>query len=211
MATRTISNAGGNWNSTSTWVENAVPTLSDDVVATPTSGHLTINVAATCNSLNFTNYVTACTHNAVTLTIASGLTIVSGMTYTPNASVSCITNFNGSGVTGCNIYTGGQHMAYTQFNGTDTWTLQDNWTNVGGITGNSAGSSITLNDGTLTANNVNVTLGKIIVSGNNLTLPTLNMGSGTWTTTGVGNMFCEGDPQGANINPGTSTLVIANT
>ena len=46
MAQRTISDAGGNWTSTSTWVEGAVPGTSDWVVATATSGNLTISSGA---------------------------------------------------------------------------------------------------------------------------------------------------------------------
>ena len=42
MATRTISNSGGNYNSTSTWVEGIIPTAADDVVATGTSGNLSV-------------------------------------------------------------------------------------------------------------------------------------------------------------------------
>ena len=43
MAQRTISDAGGDWASTATWVEGAVPGTSDWVVATATSGNLTIS------------------------------------------------------------------------------------------------------------------------------------------------------------------------
>jgi len=43
MAQRTISDAGGDWTSTSTWVEGVVPGTSDYVVATATSGDLTIS------------------------------------------------------------------------------------------------------------------------------------------------------------------------
>lgn len=58
MATRTISNAGGNWNATAAWVEGAVPVAGDDVVATGTSGNLVVNVAsANLKSFNLTGYV----------------------------------------------------------------------------------------------------------------------------------------------------------
>lgn len=46
MAQRTISDAGGDWTSTSTWVEGVVPGTSDWVVATATSGDLTISSGA---------------------------------------------------------------------------------------------------------------------------------------------------------------------
>jgi len=58
MATRTISNAGGNWNSTGAWTEGAVPVEGDDIVATGTSGNLAINVyTAKVKSFNLTGYV----------------------------------------------------------------------------------------------------------------------------------------------------------
>jgi len=63
MATRTIANAGGNWNTAATWVEAAVPTAADEVVATATSGNLTVDTAAVCRSINLTNYVGTLTIN----------------------------------------------------------------------------------------------------------------------------------------------------
>ncbi len=111
MATRTIANGGGNWNTASTWVENAVPTSADDVVATSTSGNLTIDaLAASCNTINFTNYTATCTHNTnITLTVSGATcTFVSGMTYSP-ASGAAITisgagaNFTGGGKTFVNL------------------------------------------------------------------------------------------------------------
>jgi hypothetical protein len=68
MATRTIANGGGNYNSTGTWVEGAVPTSADDVVATGTSGNLTVNVSSACRSIDLTGYTG-------TLAINSNLTI----------------------------------------------------------------------------------------------------------------------------------------
>jgi len=56
MATRTISAAGGNWNSTATWVEGIVPTSADDVVGNASSGNLVVNVAANILTLNLSAY-----------------------------------------------------------------------------------------------------------------------------------------------------------
>jgi hypothetical protein len=68
MATRTISPAGGNWSDTTAWVEGAVPTNADDVVATATSGSLAITTGAVCQSFDLTGY-TKTLSGAITLTI----------------------------------------------------------------------------------------------------------------------------------------------
>lgn len=52
MATRTVSNSGGNWNATGTWVEGAIPTSADDVVFS-TNVNCTISSAAVCKAINF--------------------------------------------------------------------------------------------------------------------------------------------------------------
>lgn len=88
MATRTISNAGGNYNSTATWVEGIVPTSADDIAATATSGQLTINVAAAARNVNLTNYNNTITFNATWT--------VSGAAFTN--TISSTTNFAGTGV-----------------------------------------------------------------------------------------------------------------
>src|SRR5688572_15851525 len=72
-AIKTISNAGGNWNTAATWSPSGVPTAADDVVATAASGNLTINAAAVARSINLTNYTRTVTHNAgITLSIGTG-------------------------------------------------------------------------------------------------------------------------------------------
>jgi hypothetical protein len=63
MATRTISNAGGNYNAVGTWVEGIIPTSADDVVFTATSGNLTVNVVSVCKSINFSLYTSTITFN----------------------------------------------------------------------------------------------------------------------------------------------------
>ena len=100
MATRTISNAGGNYNSTGTWVEAAVPTSADDVVATATSGQLTVNVSSAARTFNFTNYTNTLTVNAawtisgasLTSTFVSAMNIVQTANITFNSAHSIRTN-----------------------------------------------------------------------------------------------------------------------
>ena len=81
MATITISNTGGNWNATGTWVGGVIPASTDDVAATATSGNLTVTANATIVTVNFTNYVATFTVNSgITVTINGNLTLSTGMT-----------------------------------------------------------------------------------------------------------------------------------
>src|SRR4029079_2175637 len=74
--------AGGNFNATGTWVEGAVPTSADDVVATATSGSLTVNVASVCKSIDFTNYP-----GTSTFTMNSNLTVSGNVKLIPGMSL----------------------------------------------------------------------------------------------------------------------------
>jgi hypothetical protein len=86
MAIRTISDTGGNWNATASWVEGVVPTNADDVVATGTSGALTITAAAAAKTIDFTNYTNVFTINDnIELQVSGNITLVSGATYTSSA------------------------------------------------------------------------------------------------------------------------------
>jgi len=114
LATRTISNAGGNWGSVGTWVEGAVPTNADNVVATASSGNVTIAAAAVCLSADFTGYTGTLTHNAFNWTIgnsgtsdAAFLKFSTGMTYTTSSSTSCKVTLN-SRYNTCNITSNGK-------------------------------------------------------------------------------------------------------
>jgi len=102
VATRTISNAGGNWNSTGTWVEGAVPTAADDVVATGTSGAINITSTAACRSINLTNYTNTFTAGAFNVTVGTTtlpadnkiIYFPATMTYVPAAITFTIINSN---------------------------------------------------------------------------------------------------------------------
>jgi len=87
MAIITISNTGGNWTTAAAWVGGVVPTVADDVVATATSGPLTLTTSsAVAKSVDFTNYVnTLSLTNSSTISIAGNLTFSAGMTITGTA------------------------------------------------------------------------------------------------------------------------------
>jgi len=132
MAIRTVSNAGGNYNATATWVESAVPTSADDVVFTSTSGQLTVNVASSCKSINFTNYTGTFTRNS-TLSVYGDITLVTGFTQAGASGFSIVANGNwtSNGV----IWTAPIILSSP----TTIITLLDNWTITGTLTHTNAG------------------------------------------------------------------------
>lgn len=91
MAIRTISAAGGNWNSTATWVGGVIPTTSDSVLGDATSGQLTVNVSATVQFWDFTNYtqtLTLDTFRQLTAGLASATnTFGSGMDFAGDGTI----------------------------------------------------------------------------------------------------------------------------
>jgi len=203
MALRTISDAGGSWDNTNTWVEGQIPTSSDDVVATATSGSLAINAAASCKSIDFTNYAGTLTHTTgATLTVAGNVTFVPGMTYAPS------TNTQAIAITGaCSLATAGKKIGNLSINGSGiTVTLQDD------LSLRSSSSTLTLTQGTLDANDFDVTVGKLGASGS--ATRAINMGSGTWRIRSTGspsgptNIW---DATGSNITVNCETSIVRLT
>ena len=144
MATRTISNAGGNFNATATWVEGIVPIAGDAVVATATSGNLTVNVASGgVGLLSFimTNYTGVLTMTN-TLTISGTLTLVPGMgTILGTAAIVCNAT--------ATLTSGGNVIPSLSLAGTSrTYTLADNF-QVGTFGNTSSTTSTILNGNTI--------------------------------------------------------------
>ncbi len=163
MATRTISNAGGNYNATGTWVEGIVPTSADDVVATATSGNLTVNVASAAKSIDFTNYVGTLTLTS-SLSIWGNITLTSGMTITGSGLLTC----SSAGT----LTSNGKSVPNFNINGSGTYTFNDSWT----VTNFTNSNPHTLNGFSITILG-NFTVAQII---NGTTSLTLN-GTGTWS------------------------------
>lgn len=208
MATRTIAVAGGNWNTAATWVEVAVPTSADDVVATAVSGNLTIDAASACRSIDLTGYVGTLTHNAgFTLSVgdASGgaLKFVAGMTYTlgnANTSKTAFVSTSNNGGTGWAITTAGKTFGDFQFNGAGgKWVLQD--------AVNISNSALALTAGTLDTNSQTVTGGNINAANSNVR--TLTMGSSAINLSGGGNA-CDIVSTNLTITTNTATMTFTN-
>ena len=181
--TRTISDAGGNWDSTSTWREGLVPTSADDVVATATSGSIVINVAASLNNIDTTNYSGTLNVGSQTINVNGNWKWVGG-TFTAGTST---INMNSTS-TGKTLTSGGQTYYNITFNGIGGgWTLQDALTtNVWG--------TVTLARGALNTNGQTLLIGNFNSSNSNVR--TLELGSSTITAHGAG---------GIGWNFGTST------
>ena len=207
MATRTIKSTGGNWSAAGTWVEGAVPTAADDVVATATSGNLVLNTTGlVCRSLDLNLYT-------ATLSGTNGLTIGDATAGAGNVAVRL-----------------GASMTRTS---TGTWTLASTSATQQTITTNGktypsitisgvgssylladdfsapVGATLTLSNGTLDANNRNVTVGKFVsISG---ATRSLVMGTGTWTMTGTSADVWNVQVAGLTFSGASATLVCADT
>ena len=202
MATRTISNAGGNWGSVGTWVEGAVPTNADRVVATATSGNVTIAAAAVCLSADFTGYTGTLTHNAFNWTIGnsgttdnSHLIFVSGMTYTTSTSTSCKITMAGryDGITPHRITSAGKSIRNITFNNSlGRWATTDAITVPG---------TLLLSNGTIDFTNVGTNS-----AGGTIDTVTLTQQSVILE----GNFYCRNFIASGSsvINPGSSTVYL---
>ncbi len=207
-ATRTIANGGGNWSATGTWVEGAVPTSADAVVATATSGNVTIDAAAAAQSVDFTNYVGTLTHNSgITLTVSGSLTLVSGMTYSPADDTAAIT-INGTGT----ITTAGKSLGNFTVSGSGiTVTLADNL-NTRAIT-----TTVTLTQGTLKTDGASDTSalthswGRFNSSNSNtrtLTLGASNINLVASSGVGGGGAWTVATSTNLTLNANTSTITL---
>lgn len=205
MATRTISNGGGNWNSVGSWVEGATPTSADDVVATGTSGNLTVNVSSACRSIDLTGYVGTLTLNS-TLSIGTStpgpsnvaLKFVSGMTLAGTGSIL----LNSTSSTQQTVDTGGKTiLGLLTFNGSGgSWLLTSSIV--------STGTSVSLVQGTLNTGGYDITCsnGSFLMTGNFTRTLTLN--SSTLT---LGRFIDTNTTNNTTVNAGTSHIIITSS
>ncbi len=237
--------AGGNWSSdTGTWVIGSGgsivtdhPVAGDTVYLDANSGAVTVDVASACDNITATGYTGTLTLSAG-LTIYGNLLFVAGMTFTPGTQTVTFA----ATTTGKTITTGGKSFYNVTWNGSGDWTLQDNFTvsgsiamtlgtlNLNGKTLSKGGSGqtltlgngFTLNIGTgafSTGNNLKLVVptGAIVTAstgafiGVSLTVS----GTGTWTFTGAGYVYLNGDNgtlaiSSSNWTPATSTIYIAS-
>ena len=176
MAVRTVSNTGGNWNATTTWVGGVVPSATLDTVAfTATSGQLTVNVASVCIGINFTNYVNTITFTAL-LTVNGPINLGTGG----------YTQAGGSGIqanaTATHTSNGVVWSRLWAFAGvSQTYTLADNFNFTGSLNFNGV-TSIIINGNTINTRNILSTTTAITSGTTNIVFN----GTGTWSNTSTG-------------------------
>jgi fibronectin-binding autotransporter adhesin len=177
MATRTVSNAGGNWNATTSWVGGVVPIAGDNVDFTATSGNITVNVStANLIGITFANYVGTITFNNVINTSGTVNLGTGGYTQAGASGINLVgtATLTSGGVTWSRTLT---------FTGTSiTYTLSANWMNTGTVTFGGTTTTIingnTLNiGGNLTSNTTAIVSGTTTIVFN---------GTGTWSNSSTG-------------------------
>ena len=158
MAIITISNTGGNWNTAAAWVGGVIPTVADDVIATATSGPLSVTATgAVAKSVNFTNYINTFSLTNGTISIAGNLTLSAGMTITGTVA-SLLFTANATWTSNGKTWTGGYQVNTT----TLTITLADPAIIGGAVIHTGVGGVHTINGSTLRFNgNVTASSGRV--------------------------------------------------
>jgi hypothetical protein len=177
----------------------AVPTSSDDVFFTAASGAntVTVSVSANCLSLDFTGFTgTFVTTSGVS--IAGNMTLSTGMTFTPTASLTFT-----STTTGKTITSNGKNPGSLLFSGIGGgWTLQDDLTcgSVNHTTGtlNTNGKTVSMSGYASAGSGVRVlTLGASAI--------TLNSNAG-WSITGTTNLTVNANTSNITVNASRATF-----
>jgi hypothetical protein len=199
---KTVSPAGGNWSANTAWNEGSPPSASDDVVATSSSGNLTIDSGTpVAKSVDFSSYGahTLSHTTGIGLTVSGNLIFCSAMTYTPADDTAKIL-INGTG----NITTATKQLGNFEVSGAGiTVTFQDPFTQRATTT------TLTLTQGTLNTNNQAVNVG--IFSSSNSNPRTLILGSSNVTISGAGTVWNTYNASGLTFNANTSTITLTGS
>lgn len=151
-----------------------------------------------CVDLDFSGFTG--TWSAASMNVAGNLTLGGGMAVSSNSNAITFTATSSK-----TISTNGVpiNMPLT-FNGVSgTWVLQDDLS----LDGASA-RTLTLTNGTLDANNNNVTAG--LISSSNSNTRAISMGTGTWTLTSSGTVWNLATTTGLTVTPSTSTIKLTD-
>lgn len=200
----------GNWSDTNHWSASSggaggasIPLAQDNVIfdansITLASQIITTNMSRLGTNINF-----------------------SAVTNNPTLSFSSITNsVYGSLTLGSNMIIAGLNTLYfysrTPFNLINNGRTFTNPINIYALGGTiifqdafNSTNTLTLTHGTLNANNQNITATSFLSS--NTTTRTVNMGSGTWTLTGISTVWNTLNASNLTFNADTSSIVINNS
>ena len=209
-----VSTSTKSWSDATAWTlcGSVAPTAADDVVVAGT-GTLTIDgtsgAPSLARSVNFTGFTGTVTHaSAKQLNIGDGtagaLTLVSGMTYAPDAA--SLIKFV-STTTGNNITTGTKRIGPVTFDGVGGgWTFQDAFNPV-------AGTTITLTNGSLDTNGQAVGASSgVMLSSSNSNTRSLTLGATTWSAPNTtATTWDIGTSTGMTLSAAGSTINLANS
>lgn len=187
--------AGTKWATTDGGAGGAaVPTSADDVYFTAASGAVTctLGTSAACGSLNFSGF-TGTFSGFWSISIYGSLFISSSMTWSSTGALQFYATSGSFSVTSNGKSLGPTPVVFG-LGFTAAWALQDSLTTTG---------SITVNRGTFTTNNYNVTASSLLSSNSNTR--TINLGSSTVTLTSTPVTFATST--GLTFNAGTSSIV----
>ena len=199
-ATQTYTGGTGNWSTAGLWTSR-VPLPQDDVsMAGVTGGTITADMPRLGKSIDWTGASGTPTFvYSMAGTFYGSWTLISAMTYTPTVGLTAegrgSFNFTSAG----KVHTG---TVIQMVGGTLTFQDAQSFTF-------SATSNITLNNGTVNGNNFNITVG--IMQTSSTAARALNMGSGTWTENGTGNIWFFSSVTNLTLNAETSTIFFSNT
>lgn len=214
MATRTISKAGGKWGETTAWVEGAVPTNADDVVATAESANLEIAANATCRSIDLTGYTKELKHGSFNLSISGSTAAPSnkvvvfpaaGWTYTlTSATLSKIVLANTVASTVHLIDFGGKTTGNVEITSNPPATSTYKWT---GTHLMGATSTMSMGRGVFDVNGQSCTWGLLLISGS--ATREFKPGAAAITISGVGSAFNSTETTNLTIAANTATVTMS--
>lgn len=232
--TRTIDMGSGTWtlkgNNATIWALGTITNLTfirgNAIVSdyAGSTGTRTINHTdtgeSTCPSFNFTagtdivNLVStrllnvdftgfSGTLNTGVFVLYGNLTMATGMVVTDTANGITLAPTSGTKTITSNGVLFKRPFAFGGVgSGSVTFSLADDFAL------NGTNKTMTLTAGTLDTNNNNVTCGLFATANSNVR--TINMGSGTWTLEGTGNVWNLNTVTNLTLNPGTSTIKITD-
>ena len=200
----------GNWNDTAHWASStgglngaSVPTSISNVFFDANSftaggQTMTINVAASAKNITWANVANTPTWaGTFALNISGSMTLSSGMTRTYTGALTFSATTLGNTI----ILAGKTLGSAVTFSGAGgEWIIQDTFITTG---------AITLAQGTLNANNNNMTMSQVTSSNSNPR--TITMGSGTWTLTGGSTVWNFSTVTNLTFNANTSSIIVNNT